>query len=397
MPIEFRKASRANAPLKLALVGPASSGKSYTSLLLASKLRDEPKVCVLDTESGRSEKYSDLVEFDWVALTKNFSPLNYIAAINEIEAAGYNILIIDSLTHAWSGPGGVLEIQDKLNSGELRLGNSRKGDNWGNFRHSKALWRRLMDVILTTRMDVILCVRAKTDWEETTDKDGNKKKVKVGYIPNAEGEMDYEVDLLFNLERNHSAAAEKDTTRLYDNHMGGILTADDGAKLNAWRKSAPSTWTPLDPKPDEPDLVSAISRSQQEPKPTETAKVEQKATPAPKETTKAPTAKSAPAAQAKKEPEPLSGIQRVMKVEKNPNGAKWTTVTTDSYYLFMRDPQTVDANPNDMLEVKFKPTNNHQACFDGEKRSVAEIIEWKLATEPEVEGPITDKETVSAQ
>ena len=44
---------------------------------------------------------------------ESFHPQRYIEAIAEAQAAGYDVLIIDSLSHAWMGKDGALELVDK--------------------------------------------------------------------------------------------------------------------------------------------------------------------------------------------------------------------------------------------------------------------------------------------
>src|SRR6266700_8374114 len=89
------------------LSGPAGSGKTYTALTLATALADGQGVALIDTEHGSASKYADLFSFDTLQL-ETFHPNKYIEAIHEAEAAGYAVLVIDSLSHAWSGTGGLL-------------------------------------------------------------------------------------------------------------------------------------------------------------------------------------------------------------------------------------------------------------------------------------------------
>ncbi len=100
----FHKAVKYGAKLRLALAGPAGSGKTYTALTLATVLADGGGVALIDTEHGSASKYADLFSFDTLQL-ETFHPNKYIEAIHEAEAAGYAVLVIDSLSHAWSGQG----------------------------------------------------------------------------------------------------------------------------------------------------------------------------------------------------------------------------------------------------------------------------------------------------
>ncbi len=109
----FHKAVKYGAKLRMALSGPAGAGKTYTALTLATALADGQGVALIDTEHGSASKYADLFTFDTLCL-ETFHPQRYIEAIHEAEAAGYAVLVIDSLSHAWSGQGGLLEEKDKI-------------------------------------------------------------------------------------------------------------------------------------------------------------------------------------------------------------------------------------------------------------------------------------------
>ena len=108
----FRKATRKQAKLRLALAGPSGSGKTYSALLIAKGLG--LPVAMIDTERGSGELYSHLYDYDISPIHGPFDPQQYIERIKAAEQAGYNVLIIDSLSHAWAGTGGILEIKDRI-------------------------------------------------------------------------------------------------------------------------------------------------------------------------------------------------------------------------------------------------------------------------------------------
>ena len=105
----FTKAERKSAKARILIEGPSGSGKSYSALRLAKGLGG--RIAAIDTEHGSLSMYSDVAEFDVMELSAPFSPDRYIAAIREAEQAGYEVLIIDSITHEWSGDGGILDIR----------------------------------------------------------------------------------------------------------------------------------------------------------------------------------------------------------------------------------------------------------------------------------------------
>ena len=109
MTMTFKRATRSQARLRLGLIGPAGSGKTMTALRIASGLGG--KIAVVDTERGSASLYMGErdMEFDVIELD-SYEVENFIEAINAAAAGGYSTLIIDSLSHAWAGKGGILEF-----------------------------------------------------------------------------------------------------------------------------------------------------------------------------------------------------------------------------------------------------------------------------------------------
>lgn len=98
----LRNAERQQAKIKLAVQGPAGSGKTYSSILIAKGLVNGlSKVCVIDTENGSADLYAHLGDFKVITLSKPFTPERYIQAIDLAENAGMECIIIDSISHCW--------------------------------------------------------------------------------------------------------------------------------------------------------------------------------------------------------------------------------------------------------------------------------------------------------
>lgn len=153
----FKKAERKKAFLKIAITGVSGSGKTYSALQLAQGLGD--KIAMIDTENGSGELYSNLCEYDVAPMSAPFTPEKYIDYIHEAEQAGYNVLIIDSLSHAWAGEGGVLDFVDK------KAATTRSGNSFTAWKDATPKQNRLVDAILQAKMDVIVCMRSKQAYE----------------------------------------------------------------------------------------------------------------------------------------------------------------------------------------------------------------------------------------
>jgi hypothetical protein len=154
--LNIAPAERAGAHLLIQLYGPPRSGKTYTALRVArGMVGAKGKIGVLDTESGRARLYSDKVPGGFVVgeLTPPYTPRRYLEAIEEFLAYGVDILVVDSFSHCWEGPGGVLEMADQAEE------NGKKGlMKW---LAPKRDYKKLVSFLLSTRMHMILCSRAK--------------------------------------------------------------------------------------------------------------------------------------------------------------------------------------------------------------------------------------------
>ena len=113
-PFEIHRATKCRAKLRLGMSGPAGSGKTYSALLIAHGLGG--RIAMIDTEHGSGDLYADLLPegYDVLQLTPPYTPARYVEAIQALEAAGADTIIVDSLSHAWSGEGGSLDRHGKI-------------------------------------------------------------------------------------------------------------------------------------------------------------------------------------------------------------------------------------------------------------------------------------------
>ena len=96
--------------------GLSETGKTLSALKIAAGLEPDPKKrLLLDTEGGqRGRAYVDQIDggYMYAALTPPFTPERYIEALKEVEAHpnGITVVVVDSISHAWFGEGGILEM-----------------------------------------------------------------------------------------------------------------------------------------------------------------------------------------------------------------------------------------------------------------------------------------------
>lgn len=195
MGIQFKKATKRQSKLRAALIGPSGSGKTYTSLSIASSL-DAPwakrKIAVIDTEHGSASKYADIFDFDVLELD-SFHPKSYIDAIHAAESEGYGTIVIDSLSHAWMGKDGALELVDRAAS----RGNS--SNTFGAWRSVTPLHNALVESIIGAKAHVIATMRTKTEYVQEKDDRGKTVVRKVGLQPVQRDGLEYEFDLVCDI------------------------------------------------------------------------------------------------------------------------------------------------------------------------------------------------------
>ena len=111
----LHKAERKQAKIRAGLFGPSGSGKTYSSLLLARGIASAwDKVAIVDTENDSADLFSHLGGYEVLPLEDPYSPERYIEAIEFCEKSGFEVIIIDSISHEWEGKGGCLESNELL-------------------------------------------------------------------------------------------------------------------------------------------------------------------------------------------------------------------------------------------------------------------------------------------
>jgi hypothetical protein len=152
-------ATRGGMHLLIQLFGPSECGKTLTGLYLARGIANalagrDGVVGAMDTE-GRARMFSDKIPggFKVGELTRPFSPSRYLEGIDLFMRFGVDVLMIDSFSHVWEGIGGVL---DQAEQNEM---NGRKG--LAKWSKPKRDYNRMVSMLLTTRIPLIFCSRAK--------------------------------------------------------------------------------------------------------------------------------------------------------------------------------------------------------------------------------------------
>lgn len=202
--MQIRKAERKKAKLRLGISGASGSGKTWSALEIATGMGG--KIGMIDTEAGRGELYGSDFEYDIIRLEAPYSPDRYIEAIKTFEKAGYDILIIDSLSHAWVGEGGVLSIVDKAGANSFTQG----------WRVGTPKQNALIEALTTSKMHIITTLRVKTEYVVEKNDRGKSEPRKIGLSPVQRDGLEYEFTIFMDINQEHVAHITKDNTKMYD-------------------------------------------------------------------------------------------------------------------------------------------------------------------------------------
>src|SRR5690348_10107334 len=231
--MKLTKATRKKSFLKLNISGPSGSGKTMSALYMAYGLvGDWDKIAVVDTENGSASLYSHVGEFNTIDLEPPFSPERYIEAIDTCLKAGIECIILDSSSHEWHGPGGCIEINEKLAQAKY------KGNTWSAWNETTPRHDAFVQKVLQSRCHFITCTRSKMETVMTDD----KKVKKVGMKDIQREGWEYELTVSLNLDRDtHTAIASKDRTNLFEGKNPFVITPETGKMIAEWCDSGLDT------------------------------------------------------------------------------------------------------------------------------------------------------------
>lgn len=230
--------------IRAAISAPSGGGKTYGALLLAKGFlgkdvwRDlngvkTPKILVVDTEAYSSADYGEdtsgkypVVPFDIIDMQPDYTVQKYLDAYTYAVDNGYEVIIFDSLSHAWKGEGGMLEAKSKLDA--------RGGGKFSNWQFIDESWNKFRAMILHSRIHLIGTMRANTEYVV----DGSGRPTKVGMAPEMRNGLEFDFTIVFDLDMKHQAMVTKHRTlKLYEDRGLFPLTEKAGKELMDWRMS----------------------------------------------------------------------------------------------------------------------------------------------------------------
>lgn len=222
--MKLQQAQRSQVKLRIGLSGPSGYGKTMSALLLAFGItQDWRKIAVIDTENNSASLYSHLGDFNVLSLEEPYSPQRYVEAIKTCENANMEVIIVDSISHEWSGQGGCLEMHEKL------------GGRFQDWAKVTPQHNSFIDSLLQSKAHVITTARRKVDYSLDKDMNGKTKVMKLGTKEITREGYEYELTVNFELiNENHLVKASKDRTGLFMDKPEFIINQATGKKLKAW-------------------------------------------------------------------------------------------------------------------------------------------------------------------
>jgi hypothetical protein len=241
--LEFSRASKEQAKARIALTGPTGSGKTYTALVAATDLGKQ--IAVIDTERGSASKYADEFTFDTVQLT-SFEPSALVDALAVAAHAEYDVLVVDSFSHFWSGAGGILE---QVDNAAKRSGG---GNSFAGWKEARPMERAMLDALLAYPGHVIVTMRTKTEYVVDSDERGRKVPRKVGLKPEQRDGIEYEFDIVGDLDQENTLVISKSRAK----SLSGLVIRKPDARF----AEAVLEWLDAGrPAPAVPDFVAAAT------------------------------------------------------------------------------------------------------------------------------------------
>lgn len=271
MSFEVKPATPVDTNIRLAIAGPAGSGKTVSALRVATGFGG--KIVLIDTENKRALKYAKSFKFDHIDFQPPFNPARYQEAIEAAIKAGAKNIIIDSASHEHEGPGGVLEMaEDYLDK--------KAGDDWKKRdQYKMSAWiipkgernRLIQFGIQRANANIILCFRAKDKIEILKkEKDGRTVNVPTpaGLQPVGGEEFWYEMDVLAMLPAGSQGRPDWSCPAARINDLEGSLikalhatnqfSEETGQIIRRLNSGAPAGETKSEMRPpSDPNLVTA--------------------------------------------------------------------------------------------------------------------------------------------
>lgn len=239
--IVVKKAKREKLIAAIGFSGPSGAGKTLSALITAYGMMKEKypeaseeelwdKIALVDTEHERSLVYEGVTvgdvhigQFLFISLDAPYNLSRYEQAVKAAKGAGAEVVILDSTSHAWEAEGGLLDVQQD------------KGGNFQAWREVNPIYKKFIDLVtgVTFRIHTLNTIRVKQEYHVGTTETGKLQVQKLGLKTVQRESLEYELQLVFNIDMDHIARPAKDNTLgMFDRHQ--VINPEYGKKLIKW-------------------------------------------------------------------------------------------------------------------------------------------------------------------
>jgi len=232
--MQFMQAEKVKTFLRLFISGPTGTGKTFSSLKIANGIKSKTggNIGLIDTEHKKSTLNADWVKFDVSNIVAPYRVEDYIEAIHLAASKNYNILIIDSTSHAWNN------ILSRINE-IVEINKKENFRAWGKKGEGTDLQNYFVETLLTYPGHLICTCRAKMDYA-MKNVNGKMVVVKMGVGNIQRDGIEYEFDIIMDATDdsidNHEFHISKDRTGKYQS--SDIVPDEEfGVQLYEWLMS----------------------------------------------------------------------------------------------------------------------------------------------------------------
>jgi hypothetical protein len=230
---EFVPAVRERVSVLIALAGASGSGKTFSALRLAKGMAPSGKIAFIDTEARRGLHYAGQFDFLHADMRPPFKPAAFVEGIRAAEAAGAEVVIIDSFSHEYDGEGGIMDWADALAEQGVK--------SPGNWKEPKLAHKKMMGALLQCRASLIFCLRA--DEKIEIVREGGRTQVRpLGWMPICEKRFMFEMTASFTLTPDRPGRPRFDLPhKLQEQHRGMFSEGEpigeaSGQAITAWAR-----------------------------------------------------------------------------------------------------------------------------------------------------------------
>ncbi len=258
----LKEAKKEQSKLRAAISGPSGSGKTFSAINLLMHMGCE-RVIVLDSEQGSAAKYANefarpfkVIDNDY--WQSKYDPRRLIAVLKALGGQADGI-VVDSFTHFYNGPGGLLSyVDDVAKKAQARGG---KFDTFGAWKEGDVIYNDLIQTVLALPCHFVGCMRAKSEYDDVVE-NGKKKKVKVGMASQMRNDFEYEFDIEGMMTMSNDFVVGKTRVRGTHGEIYNKPGANLAAPVMAWLTDGAPPAAKAPPKVEarkapEPSAISA--------------------------------------------------------------------------------------------------------------------------------------------